>query len=164
MLKILTYIAGCLLSAILSEFQHLINPLFSQDVMDMFFCGSGLTDKGTLCHLRNLLGFRNVTKDIGSSFNHVSEFLYLVTVGYTVLLAMEILQLKNMGDVPADAQNLDDVADTIVSKIWMDNNFNSVINPETDKGHYEYCLCAEGMYIFHICVNIISGGSKFQNT
>ena len=123
--------------------------------METFFCGSGLTDKGTLCHLRNVLGFRNVTKDVGSSFNHVSEFLYIVTVGYTILLAMEILQLKNMGDVPNEKPDLEEVSDAIVEKIWMEDNISSIINPESDKAIYEYCMCAEGMYRIIFIFNTI---------
>ncbi|KAK3105421.1 hypothetical protein FSP39_024916 [Pinctada imbricata] len=115
--------------------------LLLQDVVDMFFCGSGLTDKGTLCHLKNLLGFRNVTKDVGTAFNHVSEFLYVVTVGYTVLLAMDLLNMKDLDEANVSL-TLDDVTDTIVHKIWMETNYDAVINPDSDQP-YDYCYCKE---------------------
>ena len=86
----------------------------------------------------------------------MSEFLYIVTVGYTICLATEIMQLKNIGDASNDKPDLEEVSDVIVGKIWMEDNISSIITPEADKAIYEYCMCAEGMHrIIFIYILII---------
>ena len=65
--------------------------LLLQDYFDEFFKGSSASDKGTLCHLKNIFNYRQVKSDISDNFNHAWELMCVATEGYICLLTMQLL-------------------------------------------------------------------------
>ena len=61
------------------------------------------TDRGSLFHIRNTSGYRNVTKDVTKSFNYNADLLEFTKQGLTVLLAnklhVEINQIPEKPDL-----------------------------------------------------------------
>ena len=138
--------------------------------MDIFFNGSSITEKGTLCHLRNVFGHRSVKKDVGDCFNNVSEFLKFVTIGYTVLLAMHILGMQSLQSEPVDWGELDDMstaqkkkyiedlASKVVDECWHDCNTQDVVDAAVNipDQAYPYCFCRNGIYLNYFYNNNIN--------
>jgi hypothetical protein len=141
-------------------------------VIDEFFKGNSITEKGTLCHLRNVFGHRNVTKDVGETFNHVSDFILFVTLGYTILLTMNILDMQHLDDEPMDwvevdgmstdekLKYLENLSAKIIDLLWRDLGVSKVLMDKDEKA-YEYCIWKEGMFIsFNIDCNLIEKKPK----
>lgn len=122
--------------------------------MDLLFDGHSGKEKGTLCHLKNLLNRRSVSKNVSETFNHVSEFLKFVTEGYLVLFGLRILGLDNLDtDIANDfsamcemekQEYLRKLASTILDEIWCPISTTESTRIENDT--HEFCFCKEGKH------------------
>ena len=124
--------------------------------MDIFFNGSSVAEKGTLCYLKNVFEHRSVKKDVGESFNHAAHFIKFVTYGYVVLACMELCKFKSLDDeidlgaIPDKAAYLNSVTRKLVDMFWHDPDTKDVIHPPTEEEAYAYCSCREGIIPFVI--------------
>jgi hypothetical protein len=65
--------------------------------------GSSASDKGTLCHLKNIFNYRQVKSDISDNFNHACEPMCVATDGYIYLLTMQLLGTTEENERPTSA-------------------------------------------------------------
>lgn len=75
--------------------------------------------------------------------------LQFVTEGYTLLFAMEMLDLPTLDTVPtmtsAEAEEaLNYVSTCIVDTVWNDVIVHLPSSDLNEKDTYEYCICKEG--------------------
>lgn len=122
-----------------------------QDAMDLFFAGSSGQEKGTMFYLKNVFEYKNVTQDLTSTFNYASDFLHFITAGYSVLAAMQILNIQELNEGTAsdfrpNLATLQRTADSIVNLIWKEQAVGQTINPP-DEDVYIFCICKEGNFI-----------------
>jgi hypothetical protein len=102
-----------------------------QDYFDEFFKGSSASDKGTLCHLKNIFNYRQVKSDISDNFNHACEPMCVATDGYIYLLTMQLLGTTEENERPTSAPEgvenstfdtkalyLNEVSTMVVDKLW----------------------------------------------
>ena len=66
--------------------------IFLKDTYNTFYKGNSGADRGTMFHIRNTFGHRNVTKEVTKSFNYNAELLEFTTRGLTVLLAKNLIE------------------------------------------------------------------------
>ena len=75
--------------------------LFSlfQDTFNNFYHPNSGANRGTLFHIRNAFGYRNVTKEVIKSFNYNADLLEFTTRGLTSLLAKQLIEdiIQNHG-------------------------------------------------------------------
>ena len=65
---------------------------YFKDTYNTFYHANSGADRGSLFHIRNAFGHRNVTKDVIKSFNYNADLLEFATRGLTVLLAKKLLE------------------------------------------------------------------------
>ncbi|XP_070564658.1 uncharacterized protein [Ptychodera flava] len=113
--------------------------------MNEFFTGGSAADRGTSFHTKNVLNQRNVKKNVMESYNHVTDFLDIVTEGYVCLLAMKQLNVSSLSGKPPNADNIDDswdakeeyvysVAKNVVDEIWMpfsDSSLKAIVEGDS---------------------------------
>ncbi|KAK3092989.1 hypothetical protein FSP39_009731 [Pinctada imbricata] len=125
---------------------------FLKDLMNAFFHGPSVTEKGTLCHLKNVFGHRSVKKDVCESTNHTAHFIKFVTHGYVTLAGMEICGLESL-DEEWDTSHIQDgdayikhFSDKIVDLFWHQLDIDAILHPPKEMGQtdtYMYCTCKE---------------------
>ena len=128
--------------------------LLLQDFYDEFLKGSSSVDKGTLRQLKNLYNFCMVKTDISDKFNYAWELMYLNTEGCVCLLAMSMLNMDSLDNVPEEAPVLDDstsfeeksrylesVCSRLVKKVWHETDTSS-LRKDDDQGIPLFC-CGE---------------------
>lgn len=84
-------------------------------------------------------------------FDKAAELLELATIGYTVLLYMELTQIAEINEIPKnfpssiiDKEKLrDDISCKIVDKIYCSPNTIEVLNMSVDHtaDSSQYCIC-----------------------
>lgn len=89
------------------------------------YSGKSSREVGTLFHLKNYFEQRNVTGNVKESFNYNEDFLEFCTEGYVILLALHILGMDSLQDIP-DAEDKLMCLHTTASKI-IDRIFQSAI-------------------------------------
>ena len=119
-------------------------------------------DRGTLFHIRNRFGHKNVTTNTMKSFNHNADLLRFSAEGLTALLCMKICILSSQNETPtdfpvdADERNnyLLSVAQKVVGTVWEQIStldiqavFDTYDEEEGDEEYFEYCFCKEGIYL-----------------
>lgn len=57
-------------------------------------------DKGTLCHLRNMIDRRNISATAADDYNACEEFFIAVVESHIVTAAMTILEMNSNDDIP----------------------------------------------------------------
>ena len=57
-------------------------------------------DKGTLCHLRNMIDRRNISATAADDYNACEEFFIAVVESHIVTAAMTILDMNCNDDIP----------------------------------------------------------------
>lgn len=77
--------------------------LLLQDYFDEIFNGSSASDKGTLCHLKNIFNYRQVKSDISDNFTHAWELMYDATEDYIYLLTLQLLSITEENAWPSSA-------------------------------------------------------------
>lgn len=115
------------------------------------YSGKSSRKVGTLFHLKNYFEQRNVTGNVKESFNYNEDFLEFCTEGYVILLALHILGMDSLQDIPDDEDKLM-CLHTTASKI-IDRIFQSAMptvqsilrmgadDPNQQDTSYPYCLC-----------------------
>ena len=71
--------------------------------MNLLFTGRNSADQGTLFHVKNIFGHKNVKKEVMHCFNHATHFLDFVTEGMICLLAIKILGIGSIQDDPEES-------------------------------------------------------------
>lgn len=71
-----------------------------QIMFDRLYKGGLETDRGTLIQLRNVIGRRNVGKDVTKRFNASIDFFQLVTECYVVSAAIQFYRMNDLSDTP----------------------------------------------------------------
>ncbi|XP_060559101.1 uncharacterized protein LOC132719356 [Ruditapes philippinarum] len=156
--------------------------LLLQDFYDTFYKGSSASDRGTLCHLKNLFNFRQVKGDISDNFSHAWELMSTLVEGYVCLLLMELKDINDTSSRPADAPlqiedqshdvkqvYFDDVCSSIVEKVWQ-NLDTDTLKEHADDQDFVVCCgtemdddligcesrsnCIGGEYFHYSCVDI----------
>lgn len=125
--------------------------------MDIFFSGSSACDKGTLSNIKNAYGHRSVQKDVSNCFNYAVDLLDHTTDSLTIVLAMQLLGMKNITERPANAPSqeeektkfMDDICEKIINTVWQDFGLKALTKAVADtdseaEQQYEYCFCHEG--------------------
>ena len=59
-----------------------------------------ILDKGTLCHLRNMIDRRNISATATDDYNAREEFFIAVVEGHIVTAAMTVLKMNSNDDIP----------------------------------------------------------------
>ena len=59
-----------------------------------------ILDKGTLCHLRNMIDRRNISATAADDYNAHEEFFIAVVEGHIVTAAMTVLKMNSNDDIP----------------------------------------------------------------
>lgn len=84
-------------------FFFIVNYAFHfKDTYDELFCFESHREKGTLYNLKQVFDHRNVTKNMMECFDKAEELLEFATIGYTVLLYMELTQIADIDEIPKD--------------------------------------------------------------
>ncbi|XP_062611695.1 uncharacterized protein LOC134273511 isoform X2 [Saccostrea cucullata] len=136
--------------------------LLLQDMYDELYSGKSSREVGTLFHLKNYFEHRNVSSNVKDSFNYDEDFLEFCTEGYITLLALHILGMDTLHDVPDTQDNLMCLHDTS-SKI-IDMVFQSAMptvqnilktSDEMLDDSYPYCVCKKEQHgaIMVFCEN-----------
>lgn len=89
------------------------------------YSGKSSREVGTLFHLKNYFEQRNVTGNVKESFTYNEDFLEFCTEGYVILLALHILGMDSLQDIP-DAEDKLMCLHTTASKI-IDRIFQSAM-------------------------------------
>jgi len=63
---------------------------------------------GSFAHIRDVLGFRNASTDVSSSFNYVYDLAEACMHGLATLLLMELLQIESQDEIPQGCPDLED--------------------------------------------------------
>ena len=128
--------------------------------MNEFFKGQSISEKGTLCQLKNFFGHKQVSCDVMNSFNYVDNFVRFVTEAHVVYLAMHLLEMDRIGDTPNNApktfdssttkkEYLESVSKRIVDKVWSftpSSEIQSVIDAGSGAtSSLSWCVCEKGM-------------------
>ncbi|XP_056001447.1 uncharacterized protein LOC130048570 [Ostrea edulis] len=123
--------------------------LLLQDIFDELYTGTSAREVGTLFHLKNYFEQRNVTGNVKESFNYNEEFLEFCTEGYITLLALNILDMENLTDVP-DVDDkvscLHNTSSKVIDSVFQSTS--SVVQKITKTGErtqenelYPFCIC-----------------------
>lgn len=120
---------------------------------DELYKGTSGREIGTLFHLKNYFNHRNVTNNIKESFNHGEEFLEFCTDGFIILLALHLLKLNNVNDIPEDFPDnkndkilyLERTSTNIMDMIFVSSRetVNKILNiqEEVPNDEYDECIC-----------------------
>lgn len=141
--------------------QSLVLFVFFQNLMNQYFSEKSVAEKGTLSFMKNVFRHRNVTTDVMNSFNFVDNFIRFVTEAYITYLALNVLHMKDIKDVPKDSiadagkeerqQFLQHTCNRIVNELWSlppPTNVSEVVEAEAS-GRQRFtdvwCFCGEGI-------------------
>ena len=92
----------------------------------MLFNPKSLDQCDTLYQMKMAFEHRNVSSKAMDCYNHLADFMRFTSESYTVLLALTILNIQSMTDVPKNAPKeaegadsfLKTVSHNIVEQIW----------------------------------------------
>lgn len=118
---------------------------------DELFCFESHREKGTLYNLKQVFDHKNVTKNMMECFHKAEDLLEFATIGYTVLLYVELTQIAVIIDIPKNISSSiidkekfkDDISCKIVDKIYCSPNIKEVLNVSVDHtaDSSQYCIC-----------------------
>ena len=125
--------------------------------MDTFYKGTSGDNWGTICQIKAAFMHKNVSKNVMHCFNHCKDFMRFTTEGYTVLLALKLLQLNNLnsfesrspflGTSEQKKEYLRALSRAVVAEVWHQvpmSDVASVLSAET-AGEW-FCWCHEGIH------------------
>ena len=78
-------------------------------VWKLFYNTKSFLDKGTLCHLRNVINRRNISASGPDDFSACDDFFVLVVKCHIIVAAMEYLEMKSISDMPIHFQLTDEL-------------------------------------------------------
>ncbi|XP_078329533.1 uncharacterized protein LOC111133019 isoform X2 [Crassostrea virginica] len=123
--------------------------LLLQDIYDELYSGKSSREVGTLFHLKNYFEHRNVTGNVKESFNYNEDFLEFCTEGYITLLALHILEMDSLQDIPDTEDKLmclHTTASKIIDQVFQSamptvQNILRVDASDVQDTNYPYCVC-----------------------
>lgn len=74
---------------------------FDQDASRALFKSGSLADKGTMVNFKHLFGKKDLQGDVMHNFFQFSESLHSMAIGDVCLLAMDLLGMTRLDDVPS---------------------------------------------------------------
>lgn len=129
------------------KFSLTMNIPFSfllQDTMDLYYKSDSASDPGTLYNVRNLLKHKAIKHKVMDNVNNVVDLLNLYTSGMVVLLALKILEIETVDDVPktSPAWETDDIKSEFLHDI--SKKIVKKCRPVIDENSlYEVAQCGE---------------------
>ncbi|XP_063952299.1 uncharacterized protein LOC135153503 [Lytechinus pictus] len=133
--------------------------------MKMLYSEASARCPGTLANIKEEYFFRHASKEAMKSFNHTEEFLHFSVEAFIVLLAMDIMEIKTIDEIPKgyptngpphtkSAYQLK-VAMELLQRIWNpipQDAIDSVTSTPSNSSKvvaanqpYPYCFCKKGM-------------------
>ena len=127
--------------------------------MNELFSGKSIAEMGTLCQLKNYFGHRNVLTDVMNCFNYADNFIRFVTEAHVAYLAVDVLGMKDIDDIPEDAlpdgedknSYIMSISKKIVNAVWSCVTPSAVLSViEADTGSQKWCFCGKGVYVLYL--------------
>uniref|UniRef100_A0A1X7U207 DUF6589 domain-containing protein n=1 Tax=Amphimedon queenslandica TaxID=400682 RepID=A0A1X7U207_AMPQE len=84
--------------------------IFLEMIWAWMYKGKSFLEKGTLCHLRNVIDRRNISAKAADDFNACEDFFVTVVKCHIVVAAMQFFQMEAASDSP--------VHDLLVADLW----------------------------------------------
>ncbi len=137
-----------------------------QDFMNQYFTQKSAADRGTIYHVKQVMGKKNLEKNVMRNFHHVQETVHMIAKANICMIAMENLGLNHIDDQPTPEPIYDTleeqqdflqaVASNVVDMIWLPSpteDFRSAVpdfgdDPDdletmVDDVSKRYCICSD---------------------
>ena len=94
---------------------------YLQDIWTRLFNGATKRDPGTLFWAKQYFSKKTVSGEIKACFNHATDLLKVVLLGYVLGIAMEKMGTRSIDQKPADLPDDDDRDALIQHKCLVDS-------------------------------------------
>jgi len=116
----------------------------TQDTLNKLYSASSITDRGTLCQLKNDFNHRNVSTDVMKSFNYTDNFIRFTTEAHVVYLLLQLHESREDADTL-----LSELSAAAVDHLWSLPSSHSVAELLDGKAEDSYitdkwCRCSTG--------------------